>query len=111
MELSKTKKSTWNHKKPTWNHENHKTHLEPLKTNLELELWKTMKTNLEPTCFFVVLVFLCQRIKFQWKKIKIFTFAYSQGRGDLPLPPYAEPDHKIPIFYAPPKNKHNTIHR
>ena len=35
------------------------------------------------------------------KKIKIFTFAYSQGRGDLPLPPYAEPDHKTPIFLRP----------
>ena len=30
--------------------------------------------------------FECQRIKLQWKKIKIFTFAYCQGRGGWPHP-------------------------
>ena len=47
--------------------------------------------------------FECQRIKFQWKKIKIFTFAYGQGWGVCP------PHHpltvsltvKYPLFLMP----------
>ena len=35
--------------------------------------------------------FECQRIKFQWKKDKIFTFAYGQGQGGWPLLPAPSP--------------------
>ena len=39
---------------------------------------------------------------FNEKKIKIFTFAYGQGRGGWPPPPYGQPDHKISVFLRRP---------
>ena len=40
------------------------------------------------------------RVIFHWKKrVKIFTFAYSQGRRGWPSPPYGQPDRKISILF------------
>ena len=36
---------------------------------------------------------------FNEKKIKIFTFAYSHGRGGWPFPPNSQPDNKISASY------------
>ena len=62
--------------------------------------------------------FECQRIKFQWKKIKIFTFAYSQGRGGWPPPLMASLTLKYlfvflttPMLCKPSLTLHRTCQR
>ena len=42
----------------------------------------------------------------QWQKwVKIFTFAYDQGRGCWPSPPYGQHDRKISVFLRLPSNR------
>ena len=50
------------------------------------------------------------RVRFHWKEwVKIFTFAYGQGWGGWPPPPYGQPDRKIFVFYAFPYTMNEFI--
>ena len=60
------------------------------------EAFKALKMHFLDPSQWDKMCFEYHRVMFHWKEwVKIFTFAYGQGRQGCPPPPYSQPDRKI----------------